>query len=233
MRTPPLIHKLPQENGDALYIHTSILSLKKGWLHTQRFICLFVFLPAVIHLTSLIGPVCPMPSLRTAPNENEQDTAQNLIPQQSLAPNYHTIKVPYSDNIVIATTENTARVRQNAWQHNRQYRDLFWRVGSTGISHTWGWFPLLRISKVYIENSNKVLEHIWFPLPKNQQLIIILTYNCAISISYITTHSALVCKVISNVNAMQLAINCWKCNACFGLEYYFGKLIMHSTNMHS
>ena len=37
------------------------------------------------------------------------------------------------------------------------------RVGSTGISHPWGWFPLPRISKVHIENSTKVLEHVWFP----------------------------------------------------------------------
>ena len=39
--------------------------------------------------------------------------------------------------------------------------------GEHRIFHPWGWFPLSRISSVHsLENSIKVLEHVWFPPPK-------------------------------------------------------------------
>ena len=54
------------------------------------------------------------------------------------------------------------RNSQNVYHHdNQQTLGFIQKVGSTGISHPWGWFPLL-----YIENSTKVLEYVWFPPPE-------------------------------------------------------------------
>ena len=60
-----------------------------------------------------------------------------------------------------------------------------------GFPTPWGWFPLPRISKVYIENSTKVLERVWFPFLKNQQLIILYKSLCVCTTTHVQMYHSI------------------------------------------
>ena len=95
-----------------------------------------------------------------------------------------------------------------------------------GFPTPWGWFPLPRISKVYIENSNKVLAGTclispsWRTTNSNDNPILIpevwSTCMCIYSAEY--TRCACVCMFYLALERICVHVHVFLCMAC---TYYF------------